>query len=148
MNLTFTEGGHLAEGLWPIGATAHFEYHCNRCHASLDAELWYHDRQTVTVVSIDEGSDGYHAFREGDSVQDRFDGGFPVAYFVRFADGHEALVLEDELLSAPEFFDPRLAEADACPPPAEEISFFRAARALLDWFEKLNHRYSHRWATA
>lgn len=106
---------------WAAGETAHFEYHCWRSHDSADAELWYHDHQEVVVLGVaDRDGDGMAAIDAGLSIDARIDAGTQVVYRVRFADGHEHDVFEDELFTSPTFFDPALG-----PPPTAAIEHAR-----------------------
>ena len=62
-----------------------FEYHCYEGEDSGDAELWHHTHQPVTVLA---------------KTQARGLGGDePRMYRVRFADGYEHEVFDDELLT-------------------------------------------------
>lgn len=85
-------GWHREE--WSAGETAAFEYHCYEGHDSSDAELWYRSQQTVQVLGLSEAAD--HELLEG--YLSRSEAGMPLVYRVRFSDGHEADVWEDELL--------------------------------------------------
>jgi hypothetical protein len=81
--------------LWSAGDMAAFEYHCLEAHHSADAELWYRSRSPVTVIGLDP--DGEAAVAA--SLIERAEAGMPLTYIVRFPDGHEAGVFEDELLT-------------------------------------------------
>lgn len=60
-----------------------FEYHCYEGEDSNDAELWHHTHQSVTVLNVIEEAD-------------------ELMYHVRFDDGFEADVFDDELVDSPE----------------------------------------------
>lgn len=68
-----------------------FEYHCWEDDESEDATIWYRSHQKVTVLGLVE--EGY-----GETPQDRADQGEPASYLVRFKDGVEWEVFEDEIL--------------------------------------------------
>ena len=78
---------------WNKDEQAWFEYHCLESPNSIDAKLWYHSHQLVTVLSI-EPSDAV-----GDTYLEREENGQPQLYLVRFPDGWEYSVFEDELLT-------------------------------------------------
>lgn len=77
---------------WAPGQTAWFEYHCWESVQSADADLWMRSHQRVTVTGWGE-SDGW----ELASPDERIEAGMPRVYGVRFEDGHEGTVFEDEL---------------------------------------------------
>ncbi|KKK94784.1 hypothetical protein LCGC14_2679340 [marine sediment metagenome] len=69
-----------------------FEYHCYEGEDSCDAELWHHTHQQVEVLSKYAGMDEAETGR---------------LYRVRFADGLEYDVWDDELMkSSDEFYMP------------------------------------------
>lgn len=103
-----TADGTLSD--WPVGSTAHFEYHCNRAHDSADAQLWYRSHRTVEIMGVD-GEGG------GDTIDERLEAGDPRSYHIRFADGHVGGAFEDELLVDPSHF-----RSDMGPPSEEEIA--------------------------
>lgn len=80
-----------------IGNEYWFEYHCFESPASCDAEIWYRSHQKVYVLSISEPGNG-------DTPQERGEAGEPRVYKVRFKDGLEWDVFEDELMDSPEEF--------------------------------------------
>lgn len=84
---------------WAHGERAFFEYHCNQSHDSEDAQLWYRSHQEVTVLG--RGDDDGHAATHAE----RAENGTPRIYSVRFDDGHEGEVFEDELLRSSEYRD-------------------------------------------
>lgn len=93
------------------GTQRFFEYHCLESHQSCDAQLWYRSHQTVIVLQLGGGlveqAEGCDCF----TFVERGEGGVPLVYKVRFADGHEGDATEDELLTS---------EDDYCrtdPPP-------------------------------
>ncbi len=69
-----------------------FEYHCYEGEDSCDAELWHHTHQQVIVLrKLKNGV-------ENDEVE------CGRMYWVRFADGFEYDVCDDELLHSPKEF--------------------------------------------
>lgn len=84
---------------WQAGERAWFEYHCNEAHDSDHAEWWYRSHQQVTVVG-DADHDGHWG-----TMLERADGGTPKLYNVRWDDGFEGAVFEDELLTDPAAFE-------------------------------------------
>lgn len=90
---------------WRPGETAYFEYHCCQSHDSADAEIWYRSQQPVQVLSIvDPGG--------GRTMMKRIEYNIPRMYRVRFADGLEWTVFEDELLTAPRYYDQAYAPGE------------------------------------
>ncbi len=83
-----------------IGKSFWFEYHCFKSIASSDATLWYHSHQKCIVLEVLEPGNGK-------TVQEREENGEPREYRVKFKDGLEYDVFEDELLeSETEFYRP------------------------------------------
>jgi hypothetical protein len=81
-----------------VGKEFWFEYHCFESPASADAEVWYRSHQKVLVLKIEtEGG--------GDTPLERGENGEPRTYRVRFSDGFEYDVFEDELLNSPDDFE-------------------------------------------
>lgn len=80
---------------WLPGQRAWFEYHCWESPESNDAEVWYHSHQQVTVLErhVNDGA--------GMSWAGRMEAGQPYTYTVRFDDGLEWGVFEDELTNDP-----------------------------------------------
>ena len=66
-----------------------FEYHCNESEDSGDAELWHHTHQQVEVLKKTQDGDG--------DLESRM-------YSVRFPDGFEYSVFDDELVKSPKDF--------------------------------------------
>lgn len=83
-----------------VGQRFWFEYHCNEAHDSSHAELWYHSHQQCTVVG-DAESDGDKA----DTFEERCASCTQLLYRVRFDDGFEHDVFEDELLDGQDGFE-------------------------------------------
>lgn len=77
-----SDDGRLARG------RRHFEYHCYEGEDSSDAKLWHHTHQEVAVLS-----------RVSDISPE-----VGRMYRVRFADGFEGDVFDDELVSGPDRF--------------------------------------------
>lgn len=68
-----------------------FEYHCLESENSSDAKLWRHTHQKVKVLDIvEKGLSG--------TKDERLKNGTPAVYRVKFPDGFEYDVFEDELL--------------------------------------------------
>jgi len=83
-----------------IGQRFWFEYHCYEGHDSSDAEVWYRShRQCVVIGEADHDGD------KSVSFEDRCEMGMQCVYRVRFDDGLEWDVFEDELLDSPEHFE-------------------------------------------
>ena len=68
-----------------------FEYHCYEGEDSADAELWHHTHQSIEVLARTQH--GHH------------DGPTPTMYRIRFADGYECEVWDDELVLSPGQFE-------------------------------------------
>jgi hypothetical protein len=83
---------------WRSGEIAFFEYHCYEGHDSCDAEIWYRSRQPVLVLGISEPGGGR-------TYRDRAEDGMPRVYRVRFLDGFEYDVCEDELMIDERHYD-------------------------------------------
>ena len=85
--------------------TVWFEYHCWEDHRSADAPIWYRSHQQVLNLGHvgPEGHDPCLA-DEIPTRQERAYEGCPCLYRVRFEDGLEWDVFEDELLDSPEEF--------------------------------------------
>ena len=79
---------------WQPGDTAWFEYHCNESPDSADAEVWYRSHQQITVLG-EADHDGW----PGSTFIERSEAGQPKVYRVRWADGFEYSVFEDELVN-------------------------------------------------
>ena len=75
-----------------------FEYHCWESPQSGDAEAWYHSHQQVTVLGLSTCEKPLPTFAE------RAAAGMQLVYRVRFQDGLEWDVFEDELLRSPSDF--------------------------------------------
>ena len=80
---------------WNPGERAWFEYHCWESPESGDADLWYRSHQRVTVIRMTEDTE--HYADDGWTFAERAEAGEPNCYYVRFPDGHEGTVFEDEL---------------------------------------------------
>lgn len=85
---------------WNPGETAYFEYQCFESEESCDAELWYHSHQPVTVIREEEEHDGH-----GLTLDERIEAAQLKVYRVRFKDGFEYTVLEDELFTDPKHWE-------------------------------------------
>jgi len=76
-----------------------FEYRCFESPESQDSLIWYHSHQEVTVLS-EVDSDG-----KGKTRKERNEDGTPLVYLVRFHDGFECPVFEDELLESVDMYE-------------------------------------------
>lgn len=86
---------------WKTGEVAEFEYHCLEKPESADAPVWYRSHQQVKVLGEGE-SEGHCG-----TLAERGVEGTPLTYKVKFADGLEWTVFEDELMTSREgFFRP------------------------------------------
>ena len=88
---------------WNPGDKPWFEYHCHEGHDSTDAEVWYRSHQQATVLHESQQTDGYD-IRHETTFADRCEQGMPRVYRVRFQDGLEWDVFEDELLTSRDGF--------------------------------------------
>lgn len=86
---------------WEPGETAHFEYHCYESMDSQDSDLWLRSHSKVKILGM---ADWEEEIGKDMTVQERVEEGILKVYQVRFADGHEGEVLEDELYSDPEYW--------------------------------------------
>ena len=84
---------------WQSGEQPHFEYHCLESDESGDAPLWHRSHQQVQVLHRNEPEKGTPA-----TFSERGEEGMPHTYRVRFGDGHEGDVFEDELVTHPRHF--------------------------------------------
>lgn len=85
---------------WEPGDRPWFEYHCFESDDSADAHLWRHSQQRVTVVRHDPTD--HDCIADGTTLDYRLDeAAMPCLYVIRFEDGLEAGVFEDELLTDP-----------------------------------------------
>ena len=82
------------------GTVLWFEYHCTESHQSAHAEWWYRSHQQVTVIRCVNAEDYGNA-----PQQDRCECGQPLVYTVRWSDGFEGDVFEDELLDSPDEYE-------------------------------------------
>ena len=96
---------------WNPGERAWFEYHCNESHASAHAEVWYRSHQRVSVLEMNEAG-------EGETALDRGENGCPRCYRVRWDDGFEFDVFEDELTTSRADFHRHAPPARREPCPA------------------------------
>ncbi len=85
--------------LRPFRSTLWFEYHCWESHDSQDAQIWYRSHQQVQIVKFAQcDMVDFTTFRQ------RAMEGMQILYRVRFPDGLEWDVFEDELLDNPSQF--------------------------------------------
>lgn len=73
-----------------------FEYHCLESDKSSDVDIWYHSHQKCHVISVSQWSH--------DTLEERLEDAQPRTYNVRFSDGFECDIFEDELMNSPEEF--------------------------------------------
>jgi GNAT superfamily N-acetyltransferase len=105
---------------WHSGEAAFFEYHCNRAHDSGDAEVWYRSHQPVTILkTVHVGV--------GRTFSSRGNNGEPKIYKVKWNDGFEHDVFEDELFSDSSYWNEQF-----CPPPQEEIDAARNNKSVTE----------------
>lgn len=98
------------ERLCLIGYSYWFEYHCNESHKSPDAPVWYHSHQKAIVLGFDDCDPVFFT-----TLNERGEEANCLVYRVRFDDGLEWTVFEDELmLSKEDFYRP--------PPPTRTTS--------------------------
>ncbi len=122
---------------WQPGARAWFEYHYRESPESSDAELWYRSHQQVTVLGRGRDEDWPGTFA------DRAGAGCPDVYAVRFADGYEGTVSEDELLTGPEHYqrpDPPAGQA--------RLADIRAAGYVTEEWERWQQGHCGTYAAA
>jgi len=81
---------------WLPGDEAYFEYHCTEAHESAHAEWWYRSHQKIIVLG-ETDHDGW----PGSTFRERAEASQPKVYSVRWPDGFEGAVFEDELLTSP-----------------------------------------------
>ena len=108
-----------------LGQTYWFEYHCLEDKASQDSELWALSHQQVDVVSLVERGNG-------NNEQERASDGCPAVFRVRFHNGTEKDVFEDELMETKEQF--------YRPDPPDSMS-------KTNWFTKTANRRGEYWYT-
>lgn len=87
---------------WKVGDTAWFEYHCSESEDSDDADLWYRSHQQVTVVDVPNPED--YSYGDGKTLEERMENASPRSYTVKFSDGVESRVIEDELFTSKDDF--------------------------------------------
>lgn len=87
-------------GLRAPGVRLWFEYHCLESHQSSDAKAWYRSHQQVEVLGFAKCDPA--AFT---TFNERGEAGHQLLYNVKFDDGLEYDVFEDELLDSPEEFE-------------------------------------------
>lgn len=90
--------GYLVQDLRCIGKRYWFEYHCWESHQSGDAEIWYHSHEQCEVVAVVGETAAYTTLAE------RAEQGMQMTYKVRFDDGTEHDVFEDELMESRDSF--------------------------------------------
>lgn len=89
--MSSTETATIIDQEFFPGDTPWFEYHCWESHESMDAQVWYRSHQKATVLEMTP-YDGVGLTRE-----ERIECAQPFTYRVRFEDGLEWDVFEDEL---------------------------------------------------
>jgi hypothetical protein len=113
---------------WNPGERAWFEYQCWESDESCDAELWKHTHQQVTIIG-ESDSDELCAVN---SLDERIAGACMKVYNVRFDDGFEYEVVEDEL-----FTDKKYWEREDYPADEDDNSGgATSAAAVKPWEEK------------
>ena len=91
--------GITVKHLRPMGKRYWFEYHCNESDDSSDAIVWRHSHQQCTLISFDDGEPCFYP-----TIIERGEAGMVLVYRVRFDDGLEWTVFEDELVDSPDDF--------------------------------------------
>jgi hypothetical protein len=91
--------GFKIEDLANIGKRFWFEYHCWESDQSGDAEVWYHSHQQCTVLSFADCDPCFFP-----TIVGRGEAGHCLLYRVRFDDGLEWDVFEDELMTSKDNF--------------------------------------------
>jgi hypothetical protein len=89
---------------WEPGSQAMFEYHCWESKDSNDADLWRRTHKPVVVISGPTYDDDPACPGCPETALERADEGMPYLYRVRFPDGSEGDVFEDELLVSEQYF--------------------------------------------
>ena len=82
---------------WRRGENAYFEYHCDQSKSSCDYPAYQHSHQIVKVLKV--AARGF-----GNTIHERVKSGEILVYRVRFSDGLEWDVFEDELLTSPRYY--------------------------------------------
>lgn len=90
-----------AKDLRQPGQRLWFEYHCNESVDSAHFFLWQRTHQQVDVIKLDPNGEEPEP---GSTLIERCENGMCCCYIVRFDDGLETTVFEDELLNSPEQF--------------------------------------------
>lgn len=88
---------------WEMGDRAWFEYHCLESDESCDVEVWRHSHEQVEVIGIPVDQEPLAQSAEL-TPQERLAEGIPRLYTVRWEDGFEHDVFEDELGLTTDFF--------------------------------------------
>lgn len=101
----------MIDGLRKVGDKVWFEYHCKESHQSSDAIIWYHSHQQVTILAGPSFDDEPLANEKlsiiPPTLRDRAETAMGLMYRVRWNDGLEYDVFEDELLDcSSEFYRP------------------------------------------
>jgi hypothetical protein len=96
-----------------IGDVLWFEYHCHESHTSCDAQIWYRSHQQITIVNgplwdglLWDGKRIENCDEFPLTKQLRANEALVLVYRVRWADGFEYDVFEDELLNEQNFERP------------------------------------------
>lgn len=85
---------------WLPTDLAWFEYHCLESADSSDAHLWLRSHTIVEVLGTEPDAE----WLKDATFYERADAGMPKTYRVRFPDGHEDTVWEDELVVHPDHY--------------------------------------------
>ena len=92
--------GCRLDDLWATGSRVWFEYHCLESDRSSDAQAWYHSHQQVEVLGLSDCEQVSFA-----TAEERAYEAMVLVYRVRFDDGLEWDVFENELLTDPNQFE-------------------------------------------
>lgn len=118
-----------------VGSVALFTYNCDRSDGSNHVEWRRRTGQRVTVVALDAPADGWAR----STREERIAAAMPFTYTVRWADGFEGSVFEDEILpaaaSAPGVIVGRIGPAPR-PPVTIDASVLALVRAPVHLRER------------
>jgi hypothetical protein len=108
-----TDLAHSKSEVREVGDKVLFEYHCRESHDSSDAKLWYRSQQPVIIigpatlqdVDVHPDKDSELLDLIGHTRKQRMENADVLVYSIRFKDGHEADVFEDELLDSTDEYE-------------------------------------------
>lgn len=99
----------MLQNLRNVGDKVWFEYHCNESHDSPDAPIWYRSHRQVEIIKgatwDDKPVESYTDLEVFyPTLKERGEFGMVFLYKVKFPDGLEWGVFEDELVDSPDEF--------------------------------------------